>query len=134
VNREIQATIYSAYNEGLKTGLEAMNGWKRLVYLIVELETYASMEGLEGFYRSDIALHATEVAKALAMIGAEQSANLIRRANTILTSVNSSMSSALDSLDEEQIKEFDSIAEAFSKSPDSRSKRLEEFVAKISTE
>lgn len=54
---------------------------QRVVYLVVELETFTCMEGLIGFYGVLGGQAALDVDDALRQIGAIRSADLIRRAN-----------------------------------------------------
>ena len=131
MNPETQATIHSVYQEGLSNGIASLHGWRRVVYLVVELETYYDMEGLEGFYRSKLRTHASEAANALETIGAAKSAQLIKRANTLLATTVK-VEDPFDVFDENQIAQFDASAAAFASDPDRRSQRLEEFVTRTS--
>jgi len=131
MNPETQATIASVYEEGLASGIHALAGWKRQVYLLVEVETYLSMEGFEGILRSPLAECTSEVVDALRAIGATESAQLMLSAIALLSTAGRSLADGLDSLSDAQLNEFDSIGDAFTGNPDRRSQMLEDYVTRI---
>jgi hypothetical protein len=127
MNALAQEAIYAAYNEGLAAGAQALSDWKKSAYLIVELDTYLSVEGLLGFYESAVAQHAAEVVDALVAIGAEESSRLIHRANQLLA-VTQQAPMKLDWLSGEQQTEFDTIERLYSEGLSKRNELLEIYV------
>ena len=133
MNPKIQKAIAALYEQGLNSGVESLEGWRRQVYLLVEVETYLGMEGFEGFFHSPLAAYAGEVVGALSAIGAEQSAELFQRA-TILFRSSQSRGESLDSPAASEFSDFDAVGRAFSESTDHRSQLMEDYVLRMQSD
>lgn len=126
--------IQHVTEKGYREGAAALNEAQRVIFLVVELDAMASMEGLPGFYDSATGELAAQCALALERIGATESARLIREANELFPdgtpqSDRATRREQLRTLPEETLKRLASIGSRFLSYPDGLGGKLEHFAA-----
>jgi hypothetical protein len=125
-------TTLNVQKKGQATGVHALNEYEKVVYLIVELDAIANMEGLSGFY-SILVGEAESTVDALEKIGTLESADLIRRANSLFPGGSPPKDPALlhnilNNLDDSVLQEINQIGDQFLDRPDGLEEKLRAFI------
>ena len=77
------STVFRVVEKGQSQGASALSPYEKCLYLIVEFDAILNMEGITGFYVSSLSDELDNTAEALEMIGAKESARLLRKANSL---------------------------------------------------
>jgi hypothetical protein len=131
--------IHRVTGKGYLEGALALNRAERVVFLIVDLDATATMEGLHGYYHSAAGEWAAEGADALDEIGAHESAAILREVNALFPGGapardREARRDQLAGLPDAALERLEALGARFLAYPDGLGGKLEQYAARHRSE